>query len=238
MPQYAKLFEAAFCFVFPGGAGGNMLSTHVVDCMLLPGLKRQTSGDHVNEYFCHTYTPLVQSVHINLFFTPKNYTNDQYGTEVYTIGRYREIISKYKNTSFIFIHPGDLISYVIGLKEIKAATNDGKSWRYPEIAHYMMSPASSQRLKYAKHYQTLSNRLKKAGARVLDLDYRKLFVLQDRQEIQSLIEYMLGGDVDQEWQVQNTASKLDKYHKRNIQLVTTTTGISTEAMDDFFKRRT
>lgn len=239
MTEYSKLFNAAFCFVFPGGAGGNMLATHIVETVLLPGLNKQSSGDHVNEYFCQTYSPLVQAVHINLFFTPKEYSNDQYGTEVYTIGRYREIIDKYKNTSFIFVHPGDLIAYVVGLKEIKVVSNNGNDWRYPEILHNMLSQPNKQILKYSKHYQTLSNRLRKAGIRVLDLDYKKLFVLQDRQEIESFIGYMIGGDLDcqdLEWQVQNTANKLDKYHKRNIRLLSQTTGVTTEAMDDFFKR--
>jgi hypothetical protein len=239
MPEYSKLFNAALCFVFPGGAGGNMLATHIVESVLLPRLSKQSSGDHVNEYFCQTYSPLVQAVHINLFFTPKEYSNDQYGQEVYTIGRYREILSKYKSTSFIFVHPGDLIAYVIGLKEIKVVLNNGNDWRYPEIMNNMLSQPSKQMLKYSKHYQTLSNRLKKAGIRVLDLDYRKLFLLQDRREIESIFGYVIGGDLgslDLEWQVQNTAAKLDKYHKRNIQLLSQTTGVTNKAMDDFFKR--
>lgn len=191
LTEYTNSLPPANTIVlFNGGAGGNFLSTMIIEYVY--GLKyinkdKKTSNDK-NEYFNSTPRFLVER-HLNLFF--KLNTNDKFGEEVFSLHRYREVLKTYKHTKFIVILSNEYIWLTKLLMDAKADTdpnfeifNKRMNYKQPSDAWWYKDFARINR-----HYDFFLKQLERHGISVCAVDYKELFLDINFETIRKIIEF-------------------------------------------------
>jgi len=207
--QQARDFHAdtEYLVVFRGGQGGNFLSTvlnHSLGTESTDFLKKHISNTAIGSNEYHSSKGPVGNSHINLWF--RQYENQKYGSETYSVGAYRGILKLFKerNIKLIVLNADyPLILYTELIGSIKAVNNGHHNDNNDLNQIKLSSPYNilhSKNLKgetaagnidfyrgIVRHYQTLTGLATAYDIPHISIDYRDIFLDQNTLP---LVEFM------------------------------------------------
>ena len=169
-----------YMIVFRGGQGGNFLST--VLNIALDVDTPDTSIGH-NEYSnVSNHILPVRNTHINLWF--KQYHGQPYGTETYTVSRYRETLQLFRDKNLRIILLNADYDTMLRTELVATLKSYHRGELHPEFD--LSSERSLQAIKthryishfdgIIRHYNNLGDRLAPRNIDYLSVDYRDLFI--------------------------------------------------------------
>ena len=207
------------------GAGGNFLASTIAKYGVYDTDDIMTYYPNTNEYIFHSDRDL-SAAHLHKFLHTLPYSD---GITRASKTRYRECIDFFKTTNFVFVHSGDYAMFLHHMGSLKH--NSGFRFKIPNVADkfscakemieakdpdfVLLEDPMTKRVD--RQYRNVSRTLKRNKLKVVDIEYEKLVIHQDFNEVkkfaQSLIPNVNNNTVTE---IQN---EIKEYHYRNIELI-------------------
>lgn len=160
--------------VFPAGASGHFLAGLFTD--------RSIGLENNIEY---NYKGNFHKLHIVHLSQLADTTTGASQDKDYSIKKFLEIASVYKNSNVLILHPDiEWYVYILWLMKTKDQTND----TVESVAKSRFVSADETNQHY-KHYDIFSETLKQQGINVLDVNYSDLFIANKRSVVEECCDF-------------------------------------------------
>jgi len=188
-------YVAPVNILFRGGSGGNFLN-YALEKFIY---NNNTMADTIlnNNEYSVTRTNNVRNTHLNMWFKPHYMA--PYGSEVYSVSKYKNMIKSYKLTKVIFIQPYNNYEFTESVGAVKNKF-----------------PPNIQRTYYLqldRHYRRASAIFKKHGIEVYNVNYAKLFKFDTEHEVKKLCVFL-----EQDYK-EELVTVCNIYNQKNEQLL-------------------